>query len=130
MRTFDIAPGSFFFVHDDGNIMSQEEAQDLIKRQSRDDEEENMPASPTNALAAERIADKRGFERGSDRWGQVHACAAEELTAAEDRGRAAAFAQARALCDGRFVPPHGTPQYRQGAGEVQTAIARAIEQMR
>ncbi|MFG1247321.1 hypothetical protein [Xanthobacter flavus] len=89
-----------------------------------------MPASPTNALAAERIADKRGFDRNSARWAEVHACAKEELAAAEERGRKAAFREARGLCDGRFIPPHGTPQYRQGAGEVQTAIARAIEQMR
>lgn len=89
-----------------------------------------MAASPTSALAAERIADRRGWARGSTRWAEVHSCAAEELAAAEARGRAEAFAKIRALCNGRFIPPHGTAAYRQGAGEVEAAIARAIDQMR
>lgn len=89
-----------------------------------------MAASPTSALAAERIADRRGWARGSARWAEVHGCAADELAAAEARGRAAALSEARALCDGRFIPPHGSAVYRQGAEEVQAAIHGALKSMR
>lgn len=81
-------------------------------------------------LAAERIADKRGFLRGSARWLEVRACALQEIAAAEARGRTAARTELGALLDGRLVPGHGQAAYRQGAEDMQSALARALATMR